>query len=52
MAGTLYITGDTDADALLNEDGTALLVGIGMKPEGWTKAAKAAKRDEQDRPVG
>jgi uncharacterized HhH-GPD family protein len=28
MPGTLYITGDTQADALLNEDGTALLIGM------------------------
>jgi uncharacterized HhH-GPD family protein len=27
-AGTLHITGDPDADALLNTDGTALLVGM------------------------
>jgi uncharacterized HhH-GPD family protein len=28
MPGTLYITGDAEADALLNEDGTALLIGM------------------------
>jgi uncharacterized HhH-GPD family protein len=28
MAGTLYITGDPDADALINSDGTALLIGM------------------------
>ena len=28
MPGTLYITGDGDADGLLNTDGTALLVGM------------------------
>src|SRR6188474_395236 len=28
MAGTLHITGRPDADALLNTDGTALLVGM------------------------
>ncbi len=28
MAGTLYITGDPEADGLLNEDGTALLIGM------------------------
>jgi uncharacterized HhH-GPD family protein len=28
MSGTLYITGDERADALLNADGTALLVGM------------------------
>ena len=28
MAGTLYITGDADADRLLNTDGLALLVGM------------------------
>ena len=28
MAGTLYITGDTAADQLLNTDGTALLIGM------------------------
>ena len=27
-AGTLYITGDKSADALLNRDGTALLIGM------------------------
>lgn len=28
MAGDLYITGDRDADRLLNRDGTALLIGM------------------------
>jgi len=28
VAGTLYITGDPDADELLNTDGTALLIGM------------------------
>jgi uncharacterized HhH-GPD family protein len=28
MSGTLFITGDADADALLNSDGTALLIGM------------------------
>lgn len=28
MAGDLYITGDTEADELLNADGTALLIGM------------------------
>jgi uncharacterized HhH-GPD family protein len=28
MTGTLYITGDPDADALLNTDGNALLIGM------------------------
>lgn len=28
MPGTLYITGNPDADALLNTDGTALLIGM------------------------
>jgi len=28
MSGTLYITGDSDADALLNDSGTALLIGM------------------------
>ena len=28
MTGTLYITGDPDADALLNTNGTALLIGM------------------------
>lgn len=28
MTGTLYITGDPEADALLNVDGTALLIGM------------------------
>jgi uncharacterized HhH-GPD family protein len=28
MSGTLYITGDKAADGLLNEDGTALLIGM------------------------
>ena len=28
MPGTLYITGDKAADDLLNEDGTALLIGM------------------------
>lgn len=28
MTGTLYITGDAQADALLNSDGTALLIGM------------------------
>ena len=28
MPGTLYITGNSEADALLNTDGTALLIGM------------------------
>lgn len=28
VAGTLYITGDADADELLNTDGTALMIGM------------------------
>ncbi|MDQ3390484.1 MAG: Fe-S cluster assembly protein HesB, partial [Actinomycetota bacterium] len=28
MTGTLYITGDAEADGLLNADGTALLIGM------------------------
>jgi uncharacterized HhH-GPD family protein len=28
MAGDLFITGDLDADALLNDDGTALMIGM------------------------
>jgi uncharacterized HhH-GPD family protein len=28
MTGDLYITGDVDADALLNSDGTALMIGM------------------------
>ena len=28
LSGDLYITGDADADALLNRDGTALLIGM------------------------
>ena len=28
MAGDLYITGDPDADRLLNRDGLALMIGM------------------------
>ena len=28
MTGTMFITGDTDADRLLNTDGTAVLIGM------------------------
>lgn len=42
--GTLYITGDTAADALLNRDGTALLIGMLLDqqvPMEWAFAGPA-----------
>ena len=46
-AGTLYITGDTDADGLLNTDGTALLIGMLLDqqvPMEWAFAGPATLR--------
>ena len=46
-AGTLYITGDDDADGLLNTDGTALLVGMLLDqqvPMEWAFAGPATLR--------
>jgi uncharacterized HhH-GPD family protein len=43
-AGTLYITGDKSADALLNRDGTALLIGMLLDqqvPMEWAFAGPA-----------
>jgi uncharacterized HhH-GPD family protein len=43
----LYITGDTEADRLLNEDGTALLIGMLLDqqvPMEWAFAGPAALR--------
>ena len=43
-AGTLYITGDKQADALLNRDGTALLIGMLLDqqvPMEWAFAGPA-----------
>ena len=48
MAGTLYITGDADADLLLNTDGTALLIGMLLDqqvPMEWAFAGPATLRD-------
>ena len=47
MPGTLYITGDSDSDALLNEDGTALLIGMLLDqqvPMEWAFAGPATLR--------
>ncbi len=47
MAGTLYITGDTEADGLLNDDGTALLIGMLLDqqvPMEWAFAGPATLR--------
>src|SRR4051794_34805748 len=44
MPGTLYITGDAEADGLLNEDGTALLIGMLLDqqvPMEWAFAGPA-----------
>jgi uncharacterized HhH-GPD family protein len=44
MAGTLYITGDRSSDALLNRDGTALLIGMLLDqqvPMEWAFAGPA-----------
>jgi len=44
MPGTLYITGDTSADGLLNADGTALLLGMLLDqqvPMEWAFAGPA-----------
>ena len=45
--GTLYITGDADADGLLNRDGTALLLGMLLDqqvPMEWAFAGPATLR--------
>jgi uncharacterized HhH-GPD family protein len=47
MRGTLYITGDGDADELLNTDGTALLIGMLLDqqvPMEWAFAGPATLR--------
>jgi uncharacterized HhH-GPD family protein len=47
MAGTLYITGDPDADGLLNRDGTALLIGMLLDqqvPMEWAFAGPSTLR--------
>ncbi len=47
MAGTLFITGDADADLLLNTDGTALLIGMLLDqqvPMEWAFAGPATLR--------
>ena len=47
MPGTLYITGDADADSLLNENGTALLIGMLLDqqvPMEWAFAGPATLR--------
>jgi uncharacterized HhH-GPD family protein len=48
VAGTLYITGDERADALLNSDGTALLIGMLLDqqvPMEWAFTGPATLRD-------
>ncbi|MEM9515805.1 MAG: HhH-GPD-type base excision DNA repair protein [Actinomycetota bacterium] len=48
MAGTLYITGDTDADGLLNGDGNALLIGMLLDqqvPMEWAFKGPATLRE-------
>jgi uncharacterized HhH-GPD family protein len=47
MPGTLYITGDVEADGLLNDDGTALLIGMLLDqqvPMEWAFAGPATLR--------
>ena len=47
VTGTLYITGDAEADGLLNRDGTALLVGMLLDqqvPMEWAFAGPATLR--------
>jgi uncharacterized HhH-GPD family protein len=47
VTGTLYITGDAEADALLNADGTALLIGMLLDqqvPMEWAFAGPATLR--------
>jgi uncharacterized HhH-GPD family protein len=47
VPGTLYITGDPDADGLLNDDGTALLIGMLLDqqvPMEWAFAGPATLR--------
>ena len=47
MRGSLYITGDPDADGLLNGDGTALLIGMLLDqqvPMEWAFAGPATLR--------
>lgn len=46
--GTLYITGDKSADALLNRDGTALLIGMLLDqqvPMEWAFAGPATLKE-------
>lgn len=48
MTGTLFITGDVDADRLLNTDGTALLIGMLLDqqvPMEWAFAGPRTLRD-------
>ncbi|MBA2388515.1 MAG: Fe-S cluster assembly protein HesB [Acidimicrobiia bacterium] len=48
MTGTLYITGDAEADGLLNADGTALLIGMLLDqqvPMEWAFIAPRTLRD-------
>jgi uncharacterized HhH-GPD family protein len=48
MAGTLYITGDGDADHFLNTDGNALLIGMLLDqqvPMEWAFAGPATLRE-------
>src|SRR5512138_3265276 len=48
MTGTLYITGRAEADALLNSDGTALLIGMLLDqqvPMEWAFMGPATLRD-------
>ncbi len=47
MSGTLYITGDAEADGLLNTDGTALLIGMLLDqqvPMEWAFSGPAVLR--------
>lgn len=48
MSGTLYITGNPAADALLNDDGTALLIGMLLDqqvPMEWAFAGPATLKE-------
>ena len=47
VAGSLFITGDPEADGLLNHDGTALLIGMLLDqqvPMEWAFAGPATLR--------
>ncbi|MEA3183549.1 MAG: hypothetical protein QOJ74_26, partial [Ilumatobacteraceae bacterium] len=48
MTGTMFITGDADADELLNTDGTAVLIGMLLDqqvPMEWAFTGPATLRN-------